>query len=74
MPTRGDGGVVTGLIHLVLVQAYAWVVLELPSPTAEPVYDMQSDGFAASIVPAFLILGILVVAAIWTSKRPRRRR
>ncbi len=64
---------VSTLVARGLVQAYVWVVLALPSPTAEPVYDTQADGFAASIVPAFVILGILVAAAVWTSRRPRNR-
>ncbi|MGI8456636.1 MAG: hypothetical protein ACR2LI_00775 [Propionibacteriaceae bacterium] len=61
------------IVPTLYVRAYVWAVLTLPSPAAEPVYDTQADGFAASIVPAFLILGVLILAAIWTSKRPRNR-
>lgn len=54
----------------------AWLLL-LPldvTPTARPVYPAGSNGFAAYILGGFLVLGILVLFMIWTSRKPKSRR
>ena len=43
-----------------------------PSPTATVVYVQHGHGFAAYIVGGFFALGLLVVAAILISRRPKR--
>jgi len=53
-----------------------WILL-LPleaAPSAQPVYPSGSSGFASYIVGGFLILGILVLFMVWTSRKPRARR
>lgn len=43
-----------------------------PSPTSQFVYPQQGQGFAAYIIGGFIGLGILVLAMILLSMRPRR--
>jgi len=47
--------------------------LVLPGATPGPlVYPDQGSGFASYIVGGFLGLGVLVLFARWTSRRPKR--
>lgn len=39
---------------------------------APMVYPSQSSGFAAWILGGFFGLGVLVLFAVWTSRRPKR--
>ena len=49
------------------------VLLELIGATPEPVvYPRQGNGFASYIVGGFLGLGVLILFARWTSRRPKR--
>ena len=44
-----------------------------PSPTATaPVYPQQSHGFAAYLIGGFFALGVLILAAILLSIKPKR--
>ena len=44
-----------------------------PSPAATaPVYPQQSHGFAAYLIGGFFALGVLILAAILLSIKPKR--
>ncbi|HYP45072.1 MAG TPA: hypothetical protein VEQ66_07755 [Propionibacteriaceae bacterium] len=50
-----------------------WAALPLGAPSSPaPVYPTQGNGFASWIVGGFFGLGVLVLFAIWTSRRPKR--
>jgi hypothetical protein len=47
--------------------------LEVAGASPEPrVYPMQGNGFASYIVGGFFGLGVLILFARWTSRRPKR--
>jgi len=46
--------------------------LDVPGASPQPVYPGQNSGVAAYIVGGFFGLGVLVLFAIWTSRRPKR--
>lgn len=48
------------------------IPLDVPGASPKPVYPGQSSGFAAYIVGGFFGLGVLILFAIWTSRRPKR--
>lgn len=53
----------------------SWLVLlPLTTPTARPVNPGGNNGFAGYILGGFLVLGILVLFMIWTSRKPKSRR
>jgi hypothetical protein len=43
-----------------------------PSGTASPVYPQQGNGFAAYIVGGFFALGLIILATVLISLRPKR--
>ena len=57
----------------VLVWVLGWMPMEITA-TPTPVYPQQGNGLAASLVGGFFGLGILVLAAILLSLKPRRAR
>lgn len=50
------------------------LLLPLATPTPRPVYPTGGSGFAGYVLGGFLILGILVLFMIWTSRKPKSRR
>lgn len=58
-----------------LVTGPIWLPLDVPPRVSSaPVYPAQGNGFAASIVGAFVVLGVLVLFMVWISRKPQHRR
>ncbi len=61
-----------------MIELLGWALglipLDLPSPSAQPggVPPQGSNGFAAGIVGGFIGLGIIVMAAVLVSLKPKR--
>ena len=63
----------TDFLMVVLDLSPLDVLPDLPTPTpTSAVYPRQGQGFAAYIVGGFFGLGILVLAMVLLSRRPRR--
>lgn len=64
-----------GLIGWLLIVQTLGVPLDvLPPATRAPVYPSQGNGFAATIVGAFVVLGVLALVMVWVSRKPKNRR
>jgi hypothetical protein len=63
---------VTELFTLLVLLPLDVVLPASPSATANVVYAKQGNGFAAYIVGGFFALGLIVVATILISLRPKR--